>query len=1041
MFKLLSILTLYQPPSLDLQEHVRAWLFSKISDLSLENFIKKSLMNLMNHEIPEFIKPNWTPSLIEIRERLRNEREIQIPFRFCDENSQGYITIHEFETVEELMNKIYDSNYLKSFEDKYAFWLYKGNNSKEEDIALLNNEIILEVLGYCDESDCYLLLQRRVLCSCFPLNYSKLDQIHLDSFFSQTKRNHIIKDKFSDFCKTETIARLAAILYIIELAMKNKKIVAKSEKVQKKLKTLVPESWLSKLTIPQLLQKIIPFLQLTGLTTMDVWSLKQEFLNNLKSYYLLAGTLYDCQIQDSISGKNARVDTSINVNLFGIFFFKTRDKPIRSIFYEEIVYVVGNEYECSLFYIENGTFQETRLNIFCRHQRARELNEDIVSYSILRTKEKPRLLYGLSSLSEFKAKFTGKAASIKIKKRNEEEEEEEDEIFEEKKRTNEIEQEISNNELVFLIDKCFAFHYDFPYFFGVQPPETRNPIPRSKKTVLEPRFSQKKEFIHQNEAQSIIESLRKPNTNSTSEEESVKEIKGILKKPGEDLLQSSREKKKTIIKETNELEPPPKLISPANSSNSIKEDVIKPPPPPPKPLSLATVAKIKMAFKPPPPPPRKNEGTKDEKSDDINKKEESEKKTEKTEKKENSSSDSEDDYSDDIKMKPKFVDLKPIPINKLNKAIKLPPPPPRKAPIEENKPKATTQGENSNYSSNNEKTLIENNVNNLSTANDDLKKGLKISKPLNINVIESRESLSENEKKEAISKKDNEIIDSMSASKNDKAKNITPKAQDLKKLDLKAILKPPIIKKSESQKKTSISLEKDGTNDMKSSTKIPPFSNKLDEKNEKSNENIENKEEKNITNNNSEKKEAFPQSKLNSSLANALKMFPKVPIKTTKTPLTEEEKFFQLDNEEEKVPKKIDNTKSQEKNEKEIETVTPLQQNIKKSSIENKLISDSNEKKIDLATYKSQTDENDAKRLETGEDSSPKFERKLVRKKTQKSTSSENSASDKEKNLPDFIKKSDNEENGERKNSSPKNKGPQSLSDKLKMRANKFKKR
>lgn len=440
-------------------------------------------MNLMNQDNPEFIKPNWTPSMLEIKERLKNEKDIQISFRFCDE-SIGTLIIHDFETIEEVMNKLYDSNYLKSYEDKYAFWLYKSRNSKEEDSALFNNEILLEVLSFCDENNCFLLLQRRMICSAFTLNYMKLDQNHLDSFFNQVKRNHILKDKYSDFCKTDTIARIAAILFLIERGLKNKKPVAKSEKIQKKLKSLVPDAWMSKLTSSQLLQKIIPYLQQSNLISMDVWSLKQEFLNNLKSFYLLSGICYECQIQDSVSGKNARVDMSINMNVFGIFFYKTKDKPLRTIFYEEIVYMVGVENECSLFYIEKGNYTETRLNIFCKTNRARELNEDLVSYCILRTKEKMRLLYALSFLPEFKGKFTGKAASVKVKKKAEEEEEEEEELFEEKKKTNDIEQEISNNEPIFLIDKCFAFHYEFPYYFGVQPPEIRNPIPGAKKPTL-----------------------------------------------------------------------------------------------------------------------------------------------------------------------------------------------------------------------------------------------------------------------------------------------------------------------------------------------------------------------------------------------------------------------------------------------------------------------------------------------------------------------------------------------------------------------------
>lgn len=103
--------------------------------------------------------------------------------------------------------------------------------------------------------------------------------------------------------------------------------------------------------------------------------------------------------------------------------------------------------------------------------------------------------------------------------------------------------------------------------------------------------------------------------------------------------------------------------------------------------------------------------------------------------------------------------------------------------------------------------------------------------------------------------------------------------------------------------------------------------------------------------------------------------------------------------------------------------------------------------KINIATNeKKEEEDKNQKQMESSmlgsmtASGSPKFERKAIRKKTQKSTSSENSTDkDKEKNLPDFIKNSD--DTSDQKESSPKNKQPQSLSDKLKMRANKFKKR
>jgi len=1140
-FKLISILSLYAPPSEDLQDQIRAWMFAKISDQSLEPFIKKTLINLMNHDNNEFVQPYWIPSLIEIRERLKGEKEILISFTFCEEKITGTLPIYEFETIESFMTKLYESQYLKHFDDKYSFWLYKATNSKEEDIALLNDEIMLEVLSFCDENSCILLVQRRISCMAFSLNYMKLDENHLNSFFYQTKRNYIMKDKFSDFCKADSIARLAAILYTIERGLKNKKVVAKSEKLQKKLKYLIPESWLFKLTSSQLIQKIVPYLMQANIINQEIWSLKQEFLNSLKSYPLFVGIHYECQIQDNLSGnKNARVDMMLNVNAFGLFFFKVRDKPSRTIYYEELVYVVGSENECSLFFVEKETFIETRMNIFCKHLRARELNEDIVSYSIIRTKEKPRLLYGLAFLNEFKARFTGKSATIKIKKKNEkneEEDEEEDEWNEEKKRTNEIENEILNNELLFLIEKCFVFHHECPFYFGSMSPEQKNPIPRSKKTMTTNfRFSEKGEVVEKKSSvDAIIDSLKKPKS-LRDEEEEKKEIKGILKRPGED--SQIREKKKTIIKE--DLDPPPKLNSSMSSNsseskpNSImkvsenpekEKNQIKHPPNQSNPpgLSLAMAAKIKMKFKPPPPPPKKppKEKPKVEEPEKV------------IDAKDLHSSDSEGDYSDELKMKPKLIDLKPMNAS-IKLALKLPPPPLKKAPIQETGNKANppqekielqkaptqkidlTESKELYFSPKPliitkefpkpppppalEKKKTNEIIDNIPKPPP--KPNLSKPPPLMTNMETSiklddkfdkkpQETNSKKEGGDSPSKKDFNFENNMAISKNLglTKKDKTPKAQDLKNLDLKSLLKSTIKIKGDQSKKTSFSTEKDPSSaELKSNkNQSKPGSKpelpqggtkseinsefksdiKFDNKPETTQETLKKKsiEKKNPTNEKpneiKEKNEdQQPQKKLNLSLANALKSFPlKAPIKTTKPLQSEEDKFFQLD-EEDKIPiKKKEEMPPIKKFEDEVNQSNTTE--TKKPSLKNPIIEPtevvmSNEKKQSISKREnigepkniSQESDNQMKDLSFAgienkgleESQSPKS--KPVRKKTQKSTPSDTSSQERDKSLPEFIKKVDGgDESDDKKESSPLNKGPQSLSDKLKMRANKFKKR
>ena len=74
-----------------------------------------------------------------------------------------------------------------------------------------------------------------VLFIFYPLNFSLLDDIHLDSLFSHIRREYVIKDKFSDFCKPEAIAKNGAIIYIIDQKEKGKDVIAKAELLQKKV--------------------------------------------------------------------------------------------------------------------------------------------------------------------------------------------------------------------------------------------------------------------------------------------------------------------------------------------------------------------------------------------------------------------------------------------------------------------------------------------------------------------------------------------------------------------------------------------------------------------------------------------------------------------------------------------------------------------------------------------------------------------------------------------------------------------------------------
>lgn len=47
-----------------------------------------------------------------------------IPFRIHDETREE-IGISDFGTFDDLMNELYESDLLKGFNDKFAFWIYQ----------------------------------------------------------------------------------------------------------------------------------------------------------------------------------------------------------------------------------------------------------------------------------------------------------------------------------------------------------------------------------------------------------------------------------------------------------------------------------------------------------------------------------------------------------------------------------------------------------------------------------------------------------------------------------------------------------------------------------------------------------------------------------------------------------------------------------------------------------------------------------------------------------------------------------------------------
>lgn len=85
-FKLLSLLSMYTPPSSDMIQYVKAWIYISVSNPRLEMMSKKIITNLLNQQELHFTGPKWIPSLFEIQWRFTSMQQFQIVVRTTSEN-------------------------------------------------------------------------------------------------------------------------------------------------------------------------------------------------------------------------------------------------------------------------------------------------------------------------------------------------------------------------------------------------------------------------------------------------------------------------------------------------------------------------------------------------------------------------------------------------------------------------------------------------------------------------------------------------------------------------------------------------------------------------------------------------------------------------------------------------------------------------------------------------------------------------------------------------------------------------------------------
>ncbi len=103
---------------------------------------------------------------------------------------------------------------------------------------MYGEEVLFEKISSWEDGVYQLRVKRRIVNTFFTTSFPFLDEIHLESFFVEIKREFLVKDKFANFCKIENAVKLASILYILWSKEKHKEISNKPERIEKKVNHL-----------------------------------------------------------------------------------------------------------------------------------------------------------------------------------------------------------------------------------------------------------------------------------------------------------------------------------------------------------------------------------------------------------------------------------------------------------------------------------------------------------------------------------------------------------------------------------------------------------------------------------------------------------------------------------------------------------------------------------------------------------------------------------------------------------------------------------
>ncbi|EAS05441.2 hypothetical protein TTHERM_01079180 (macronuclear) [Tetrahymena thermophila SB210] len=405
LIAIITILTIYCPPSYELNHFIRNFLFVYYGRQRFARLAQDALIHLQNAVIQEIVIPDWVPSLFELEQRIRGYTKFIFKICYPNQSSQEF-SLDPFITAGQLMKIVYQEGtyFLKnSITDKYNYWIYQSSIYDKEEIAIMFEDIIIEIMSQWDQNPTKfasysLLVKRRIYQPFHTIRLGDIHQLQINCLFDEQLRYFYTNELYAKSIVIPSLIRIAAY-YLAYLTKGTQKGKIDLNQTFNNLEHLIPSS--IKYKKDEFALVISRMIEIEKIDKIDKYTLIFNILAQLRLNNFYASSFFTAKLNES---ELEQVYVVVNAFCINVFSKKNQLKPLHSIYFEEIIYLVAtsnNMAKIQTFSKESKTFSV--LSIKFDYPRAHEFVQDVISYAYLRIQDDCYALYAYSEL--FKLRY------------------------------------------------------------------------------------------------------------------------------------------------------------------------------------------------------------------------------------------------------------------------------------------------------------------------------------------------------------------------------------------------------------------------------------------------------------------------------------------------------------------------------------------------------------------------------------------------------------------------------------------------------------